>query len=148
MEHATTRLTVDIIGRVVLDCAFHAQRGANVLVDSLLNQIQWIPIGAQFNPWELVDFRRPVMLKYNTWKMNRYISQILEERFATRENRGKTKHVIDLALEAYLKEVKGTSGSTENVKGLDPEFKTAAVNNMKTFVRAILLSSYNLEPSH
>lgn len=134
MEQATTRLTVDIIGKVVLDLAFNTQRGANVLVDCLLNQIRWIPIGAQFNPWELVDFRRPVVLKYNTWRMNRYIGQQLEERFATKERRGKTKHVVDLALEAYLKEVKGSTGTTENVRGLDPEFKEAAISNMKVFV--------------
>lgn len=75
------------------------------------------------------------MLKYNTWKMDRYISQQLDERFATSKGRGKTKHVVDLALEAYLKEVKGTTGSTENVKGLDAEFKRAAISNMKVFVR-------------
>lgn len=137
LEQATTRLTADIIGRVVLDVAFKTQTGPNVLIDCLLNQIRWIPIGAQFNPWELVDIRRPVMLKYNTWKMNQYIGKQLDERFATKENRGKTKHVVDLALEAYLKEVKGATGSTENVKGLDPEFKTAAINNMKIFVSVI-----------
>lgn len=39
MEQATTRLTVDIIGKVVLDVDFNTQRGSNVLVDSLLSQI-------------------------------------------------------------------------------------------------------------
>lgn len=135
MEQATTRLTVDIIGKVVLDVAFNSQRGSNVLVDSLLSQIQWVPKGAQFDPTELIDFRRPIMLRYNTWKMNRYISQQLEERFATRVERGKTKHVVDLALEAYLKEVKGSTGADlQDVKGLDKEFKEAAISNMKVFV--------------
>lgn len=134
LEQATTRLTVDIIGKVVLDVAFNTQTGSDVLVDCLLNQIHWIPLGAQFNPWELVDIRRPIMLKWNTWRMNQYVSKHLDQRFATKERRGKTKHVIDLALEAYLKEVKGTTGTTENVQRLDSEFKTAATSNMKVFV--------------
>ena len=131
MEQATTKLTVDIIGKVVLDLSFNAQKGPNELVDTLINQVKWQPIGAQFNPSELIDIRRPFIMKYNTWKMNRYIGKALDERFATRASRGKTKHVIDLALEAYLKEVKGTSGDVEDAKTLDPEFKIAAISNMK-----------------
>lgn len=132
MEQAATKLTVDIIGKVILDLSFNSQKGPNELVDAFISQVQWIPIGAQFNPWELVDPRRPFMLRYNTWKMNRYISKALDERFATRTARGKTKHVIDLALEAYLKEVKGQS--IDNVSELDKAFKGAAMNNMKIFI--------------
>lgn len=69
--------------------------------------------------------------------MNRYIGRRLDERFATRAARGKTKHVVDLALESYLKEVKGGSGTVEDVKGLDPVFKKAAISNMKTFIFAV-----------
>lgn len=50
LEQATTRLTVDIIGKVVLDVAFNAQRGSKVLVNSLLNQIQWIPNRSPIQP--------------------------------------------------------------------------------------------------
>lgn len=136
MERETTRLTVDIIGKVVLDLDFGSQRGYDELVDTLINQVRWMPVGPQFNPYELIDFRRPIILRYNTWKMNRYIARCLDERFATRAGRGKTRHVVDLALESYLKEVKGTSGSADDVKGLDPLFKEAAISNMKTFIFA------------
>ncbi|KAI7514123.1 hypothetical protein KC331_g22556, partial [Hortaea werneckii] len=36
----------------------------------------------------------------------------------------------------YLKEVRGVTGDISNVKGLDKEFKQAAINNMKTFIFA------------
>lgn len=134
MERAATKLTVDIIGKVVLDVELNSQRGPNVLVDTFNSQVQWQAVGAQFNPWEVVDFRRPIVQRWNTWIMNRYISKCLDERFATRNTRGKQKHVIDLALEAYLKQEKGTSA--DDIKGLDATFKTAAVNNIKTFVFA------------
>ena len=70
MEQATTKLTVDIIGKVVLDLSFNSQRGPNVLVDSLIQQVKWHPQGVQFQPSELIDIRRPIIMKYNTWKMN------------------------------------------------------------------------------
>jgi cytochrome P450 len=137
MERVTTRLTVDVIGKVVLDHPFDSQKRPNELVDTFMRQVKWQRIGAQFNPIELINgpIRIP-MQQYLSWKMDRYIGKVLDERFATREQRGKSKAVVDLALEAYLKEVKGTSGDISKVKTLDPEFRKAAINNMKIFVFA------------
>lgn len=137
MERAATTLTVDIIGRVVLDVALNSQKGPNELVDTFMRQVRWQKLGAQFNPIELIDFPvRASMQRYLTWKMDRYIGKRLDERFATREGRGKSKAVVDLALEAYLKEVKGTTGDISGVQSIDPEFKQAAISNMKTFIFA------------
>lgn len=68
--------------------------------------------------------------------MSRYLKEKVQERFATREGRGKSKHVVDLALEVYLKEVKGTNSDGGNIKSLDAEFMEAVIANMKTFVFA------------
>ena len=137
MERDTTKLTVDIIGKVVLDLPLNSQRGPNELVDAFMSQVRWAKIGAQFNPIELIDVPiRKAMQAYNNWKMDRYIGKRLDERFSTREGRGKSKAIIDLALEAYLKEVKGASGDLSTVKKMDPEFKLAATSNMKTFIFA------------
>lgn len=136
MEQATTKLTVNIIGKIVLDLDFNAQRGSNVLLDAFNSQTYWSYLGPQFRPSELWDIRHPIMLRYNTWKMNRYLSNLLDERFATRQSKGKSKHVVDLAFEAYLKEVKGTTGEASITTKLDPEFKQAAISNMKTFIFA------------
>ncbi|KAK5133266.1 hypothetical protein LTR08_008000 [Meristemomyces frigidus] len=137
MERDTTRLTVDIIGKVILDLTLDSQKGPNELVDTFFRQVQWMGVGKQFNPIEIIDWPvRATMQRYLTWKMDRYIGKYLDERFATRESRGKSRAVIDLALEAYLKEVKGTQGDVANVTGLDPEFRSAAIANMKTFTFA------------
>ena len=53
--------------------------------------------------------------------MKLYVNNILEERFASRNTRGKKKHVIDLALETYLKE-----NNVDDTSKLDPTFKDAA----------------------
>lgn len=136
MEQATTRLTIDIICKLVLDVDLNSQKGPNELVDAFNSQVHWQSLGVQFNPGELWDIRRPIIQAWNNWTMNRYLEKRLDERFATRSTRGKTKHVIDLALESYLKEVKGVSGDTTDVKKLDSDFKVGAISNMRTFVFA------------
>ncbi|KAK4498933.1 hypothetical protein PRZ48_009443 [Zasmidium cellare] len=136
MEQATTKLTVQIIGKIVLDVDLQAWKGQNPLLEAFKSQVRWQKIGAQFQPSELWDIRRPIIQRYNNWKMDRYLSERIEERFASREGREKTRHVVDLALESYLKEVKGTTGDASKIKGLDPEFKEACISNMKTFIFA------------
>lgn len=87
----------------------------------------------QTNPEELVDFRRPFMLWKNKRDMNAYLSNVLDQRFATRKDRGKSKYVIDLALEAYFKE-KGVA--LDSIKSLDKDFKKAAIDQVKIFIFA------------
>jgi cytochrome P450 len=48
MERDSTRLTVDIIGKVVLDIDLKSQQGPNELVDAFMSQTRWQRIGAQF----------------------------------------------------------------------------------------------------
>lgn len=132
MEHHATRLTIDIIGKIVLDTRFNSQLSENDLVSAFESQVRWIPSGSVLDILELINIFRPLVIRYNTWKMKRYISNELEKRFASREKRGKTKHVIDLALETYLKENQ-TKGATNS---LDPEFKRKAIDNVTIFIFA------------
>lgn len=134
LEPATVKLTLNIIGRLVLGLDLNAQRGHNVLLDAFSSQIRWQAQGAQYQPSELWDIRRPIVLRYNTWKMNRYINEKLEERLASSNDRGKTKHVIDLALENYRKE--HGKGDVRDMTELEPEFKQAAISNLKAFLFA------------
>lgn len=141
MESATTNLTVDIIGKVVLDHDLNSQLRPNELVDSFISQTRWTPIGVQFNPIELIDIRMPIMLAWNNFKMDRYIGRLLDDRFSSRAARSEAtggkrqKYVIDLALESYLKEAAGGDADKE-VAHMDPAFRTAAISNIKTFLFA------------
>lgn len=63
--------------------------------------------------------------------MNTYVGNIVEKRFASRNTRGRKKHVIDLALEAYLKE-----NHVDDTSKLDPTFKDAALHNILIFIFA------------
>lgn len=133
MEHFATRVTIDIIGKVVLDTNFNSQTGENELVSAFESQVRWIPIGGPTHLEELIDFRRPFVFWWNDRKMKRYLSRALEERFATRQDRGKSKYVIDLALETYMKE-KGLS--LKGAQTLDAEFKAAAIDQVRVFIFA------------
>lgn len=143
MEAATTNLTVDIIGKVVLDHDLNSQLRPNKLVNAFTSQTKWQPLGAQFNPIELIDFRIPFVQAWNNFTMNSYIGRLLDERFSSRTARNEAtggkrqKFVIDLALEAYLKEAKGTvQGDADKITTMDPAFRTAAISNIKTFLFA------------
>lgn len=74
--------------------------------------------------------------------MDTYLSKILDERFATRDNRVKQKHVIDLALETYLAgqqqqtNGKGAPEKGSKIAGLDSTFKKHAICHVKTFLFA------------
>lgn len=152
MEHFATRLTIDIIGKVVLDTQFDSQRCENELVSAFESTVRWLPIGAMTQPGELINPIRPLILRWNRWKMNRYVGRELEARFASRQTRGKSKHVIDLALETYLKD-KGSS--IETATTLDKTFKREAIDNVKIFLfaghdtssSAICYCFYNLSRS-
>ncbi|KAI4754165.1 cytochrome P450 [Aureobasidium sp. EXF-3400] len=139
MEHHATRLTIDIIGKVVLDDDFNSQLTEHPLVTAFESQVRWMKIiisplislaGTQ-RPLQVFNIFRPFVQWWNLRQMDTYVGNILEERFASRNTRGKKKHVIDLALETYLKE-----NNVDDVSKLDPKFKDAALRNIKIFIFA------------
>ncbi|KAL2031486.1 hypothetical protein VTO58DRAFT_106837 [Aureobasidium pullulans] len=133
MEHFATRLTVDVIGRVVLDDHFNSQLEEHPLVTAFESQVRWMKIIPLFTkPAQIFNIFRPFVHWWNLRQMDTYVGRVLEERFASRNSRSKkTKHVIDLALETYLKE-----NNVNDTSKLDPRFKDAAIRNIKTFIFA------------
>ncbi|KAL8685752.1 MAG: hypothetical protein Q9224_005688 [Gallowayella concinna] len=136
LEDAATRLTVDIIGRVVLDMSLQAQTSENELFKAFRDQVKWMPLlndpnlFRKYNPMKFIVYRK------NTRTMNRYLDKLLEQRFLTRRRDEKTaskrsKPIIDLALDTYLKET-GQSGAV----ALPTQFKRSAIDQFKTFLFA------------
>lgn len=137
LEDAATRLTVDIIGNVVLDMPLHAQTSENELVTAFRDQLKWMPLPndinlfRKYNPWKLIKHR------INAGIMNRYLDKLLEQRFAARRQDEKTgskkraKPIIDLALDTYLSETQ----QSENFN-IPAAFKRSAIDQFKTFLFA------------
>ncbi|KAI4195282.1 MAG: hypothetical protein LQ346_003485 [Caloplaca aetnensis] len=137
LEDAATRLTVDIIGDVVLDRPLRAQTSENELVKAFRDQLKWMPVPndinlfRKYNPWKFVKHR------INAGIMNRYLDKLLEQRFATRRQEEKAqstkraKPIIDLALDTYLSETQQDGAVT-----LPALFKRSAIDQFKTFLFA------------
>ncbi|KAK4889005.1 hypothetical protein LTR28_002838, partial [Elasticomyces elasticus] len=139
LEEAATRLTIDIIGKVILDIKLDSQRGENELLDALRSQITWLFDDQEFNPFKRWRPFRPLAVWWYTRKMNQYIGKVLDKRFSSRgaaqHTDPKKRPVIDRALDAYLEqEIEGTSSS--KVLAVDKTFRSYAIDQMKTFVFA------------
>ncbi|PSK42316.1 Cytochrome P450 52A13 [Elsinoe australis] len=128
LEKHVTRLTIDIIGRVVMDYNFNSQIKEHYVVSAFESSCRWMKLGLQYRPSELWDIRRPYIFWRNTRIMNKFIDAELNKRWQTRNERSKSKYVVDLALETYLKD-KGQSVKDQGE--LDPDFRRDAVDQVK-----------------
>lgn len=133
LEEAATLLTIDVIGRAILDTAINSQSGETELAAAIVDQVAWIPQARPHRPWEILNPMFLLKMWWNNHEMDSYISRILEERFSTRHSRDSSKNVVDLALEAHLNEHRP---STKSAVELDPQFKKDATCQVKTLMFA------------
>ena len=152
LEEAATKATIDIIGRVVLyvthfcfqyqcslipysDTPMNAQISENDFVSAFRNQLRWLPKENEFNPFKLFNPLRPFAYMYNKWRMHRYLTSIMSERFALRysdcakKEKKRSRPAIDLALDAYLEESSG-----EDETKLKKAFMREAMDHVKVFM--------------
>lgn len=110
----------------------HAQTSENELLAAFRNQLHWLLRDGELNPFRVFNPVRPCIFQYNQWRMGRFISKVMDERFASRPGgdteKKKSRPVIDLALDAYLKDT--------NSKTMDATFKRIAIDQMRTFLFA------------
>ena len=110
------------------------------MVNALRRQMRWMAFGSEGNPLQQYHPLRPFVHRYNTYQMDRYIAPEVDARFemyrnaSTSESKptsiARSKSVIDLALNAYLKQNPDVNSSG----GIDPLFKEIAINQMKLFL--------------
>ncbi|KAI9894092.1 MAG: hypothetical protein M1814_004862 [Vezdaea aestivalis] len=138
LEEATTRLTVDIIGRVVLDYHLDCQNTDNEFLTCFRKTVLWTPRAYEMNPFVIYS---PVAKFYKWWygrRMNRYVADILDQRYLSQKGistKSRRKPAIDLALDEFRKQQK-EANKPEDVGGTDPIFKSAVQDQMKTFIFA------------
>ncbi|KAL8828580.1 MAG: hypothetical protein Q9170_006540 [Blastenia crenularia] len=137
LEEAATRLTVDIIGNVVLDVPLRAQTTENELVKAFRDQLKWMLLPNDINLFRKYNPLKFIMHRINARTMNVYLDKLLEERFTTRQQNDRTKStkrakpIIDLALDTYLSETQRSETGT-----LPDVFKRSAIDQFKTFLFA------------
>ncbi|KAI5365287.1 putative cytochrome P450 [Septoria linicola] len=141
LEEETTRLTIDVIGKVVLDIRFNMQRGENECIDALREQVHHLPNNTMdpFTMW------RPYGI-YRRWRnvriMKRYIGKVLDERFATKaaptSKKQRKRTIIDLALDSYLTGTSDVEEATSDNEPqvMDAEFREGAITQIRVFLFA------------
>ncbi|KAI4174961.1 MAG: hypothetical protein LQ343_001988 [Gyalolechia ehrenbergii] len=135
LDLVTLRFTIDVIGQTILNASLGAQKGYNILADSMLSQIRWHQPNAEANPLGHFNFIRWTVEWWNGRQMDQYIGTEIDKRFADFKNAAaddkKQKSVIDLVLQAYVAQ----SGEQKTDK-LDPAFRTFAIRQIRLFIFA------------
>lgn len=156
LEEDTTRLTVDVIGKVVLDIRFNMQRGENDCINALREQVHYLP-NETMDP--LVMWR-PYGI-YRRWRnsriMNEYIGKVLDERFASKEatagKKQRKRTIIDLALDSYISgdgdmENDAAASTTSNEPpAMDAEFRKGAITQIRSVFSSIELKRQPATPT-
>jgi cytochrome P450 len=149
LEEFTTSLTIDIIGKVVLDADLNSQKVDNDIVIAFRKRVILMPKAQDVFPWQGVDLLRPFKLWLNARELERAIFVELDRKIERREEQAKSgqsikqRSVVDLALDGYEKEV--MSAQSEKA-GRAPRFRSSAeiplalrrdiIDQIKTFIFA------------
>ena len=149
LEEYTTRLTIDIIGKVVLDSDFKSQKSNHPIVDAFRQRVNIMPQAS--GPFDIgpMDLIRPLLLWWNGGKLDRLLGEELDMKLAARlsgnENnaakafKDRKRSVIDLALDAYQKEMAENASEkgkpTTNAQ-MRAGFRRQAIDSIKTFIFA------------
>jgi sterigmatocystin biosynthesis cytochrome P450 monooxygenase len=140
------------------DARLHYQTQPNDFAECIRRQILWTPHGTSFNPFRRYLSPRPLVQRYNSFRINKYLDGEIDKRFqeltTSREGRSKgpqtsSKSIISLAMEKYINE-DGKGG--ESPKKL---FKELVKPHLRMFLYAghdttssTLLYCYFLLSSH
>ncbi|KAK8093495.1 hypothetical protein PG997_000180 [Apiospora hydei] len=143
-----SRLTMDMSCLATLGSRLNAQRQGCELVSAFRSQASWIPSPNETNLFKIYNPMRHLVYRYNRRRMDRYVSTELDAHFAIHaqgQNGARAKRskaVVDLALETYLAEQRGSAAPDQQANGktapmvMDARFKQFAVSQMKLFLFA------------
>ncbi|KAF2831191.1 cytochrome P450 [Ophiobolus disseminans] len=139
LEEHTLRLTFDVIARVTFGARLHYQTQGSALADCLRRQVYWSPFGTTFNPIRRYLSPRPLVQKYNSYRMDQYLDKEIEKRFeelagsrgtASGTSRSQSRSIITLAMDEYLKD----AGDQDELS--KSAFKTLAKPQLRMFLYA------------
>lgn len=152
MEEVATRLTVDVIGKVSLDLDLGSQRSDHRIVTAFRKQVALMPVPSFGKPLRGLGKKlaSPLTTWYNSRKLDRYIGEELDQRYARRTagekpsaaagDKNKIRYAVDLALDSYEKKPEPSSNEhgsrSANGGGMDPSFRLSAIAQIKTFIFA------------
>jgi cytochrome P450 len=100
--------------------------------------LTWMPDTQSFNPFHRKNPIRPLAYRYYKRRMDKYVGNVLDERFKERDpslpKKTKKKTGIDLALEAWFKE-NGKDSDSQSAT-MNPEFRQNVIDNLLVLIVA------------
>lgn len=145
LEEVATRLTIDIIGKVVLDSDFDSQKGRHPIVESFRERIVLLPDASKIYPWQGIDIFRPYKLWVNGRRLDGYIGIELDAKIRARAEarnekpaafKERKKSVVDLALDGYEKELAQNGDINGAAPVINNSVRNDIIDSMKTFIFA------------
>ena len=139
LEELGLNLSIDIIGRVVLDHRFHSQSTDNSMVTALQRQVDWTTFAVDPSPFQHLNVIRPVVQWYNTRMMSSYLSKQLDLRYSNiRIEDIKGKSIVDLALKSHHVSSPPSIGKITPVTSpfMDAAFKEQLMSQIRVFLFA------------
>jgi cytochrome P450 len=124
---------LDLLADSGRNAELSAQKGYNTLADCMISTIRWMPPNIMPHFAKLNPARR-YMQWSNGRKMDKYIGDILDERFdEMKKDPGSIqgKSAMDLVLKTQVED--GVNGMTDR---LDPEFRIFAIRQIRLFLFA------------
>ncbi|KAK9426795.1 putative Cytochrome P450 [Seiridium unicorne] len=140
LEDMTLKLTVDTIGAATLDTRLRHQTQDSFLASALQKQIEWTSFGTTYNPIKRYLTIRPFVLWYNSRKMNQFIGQEIDKRYAEHMQQGpdtkpSSRSVMSIVLSQYLAEEEAKQGSGRAGASLEM-FKKLVAPQLRLFLFA------------
>ncbi|OLN85185.1 putative sterigmatocystin biosynthesis P450 monooxygenase stcS-like protein 4 [Colletotrichum chlorophyti] len=71
-------LTMDFSAKAIMDHDLHCQTGYNDFASAMMSQLSWLHYSGT-SPLKDLNFIRPLVQCYNTWRMDKYINRVLAE---------------------------------------------------------------------
>ena len=137
LKDLTDNLTMEVIGKIVLDTNLDCQLKRNPIVSSLLTQIRWLSFGHEPSLWTRYHPLRPLVHWYHSRITDNYMSLVVDKHWKRhrQDDDGHRKSIIDLALTTYEKQEAAKAKRDAAIESkMDPIFKKVCVSQAKLFL--------------
>lgn len=151
LDTYSTRFTIDIIGKVVMEADFESQLRPHPIVTTFRKQVDLMPSSTSIGPLDDINLVREVRLWWNARKLDSLIGAEIDKRIALRtgeqqlqreqangtsdKKTERKRAIVDLALDLYEKEAASGPPGAKSAS-MTSSFRTTAIDSVKTFIFA------------
>ena len=145
LEEAATHVTIDIIGKVVLDCDFDSQKAPHPIVDTFRARVFVMPVTSPILDLSFLEIPRRIRLWLNGRKLDRMIGEELDRKIAMRSSdpsaqpksfKERKKSVVDLAIDAWQQEHRASGKEIGANQTMTGSFRKDIIDQIKTAIFA------------